>query len=208
MMLCNRFGCRSRIAIICVIVATTAGGCDGCEAPEVPLVSASFSVDTFDGEWNVVAYAADEQGCEPTETDSPYEVAVTEFIDDPDGDDILKLRLCSSEDACPDEGRPGPERRLVWKPGDERAEATEYIADLVEGAPHRSICRLATIKTLVVVQNSQLEMTESHYEITIPIEGDEACSPELAAEYSGQMPCQESKNLRLTRPDETAGPES
>lgn len=185
-----------RTAAVGLVAAAGLAGCDGCDTPE--LSTQPTTAQDLEGDWHVDSYAADDQGCEPTSAPSRYDRVVVEL--DGTGDDAdLGLRICSTSRDCPDQT--APEHRLEWNDELHRAGRTFYTANLADNDPRRQLCRLLKVQSLLIPTNSsELEFTRSHYELTIPIEGQEACSAELAEDYSTQMPCHRSQTTRLVRP--------
>ena len=180
-----------------ITAAVTLGlvGCNGCEPPT--LSPAAPAADDLHGVWSVAAYAHDDDGCEPNSDHPPYEQAV---IEQGGEEDELTISLCPSAGHCP-EGI-SPENHLTWDDDEHQATATHFSAGLADTSPERHECRLAMVQTSLTADNTRPELTRSYYELTLPVEGDGACTTELAEDHAGNMPCQRSKTAGLAVAEE------
>ena len=184
-------------------------GCDGCES--VPTsTSAPLQPDDLTGMWVVSSYAADEEGCKPESAPGPFDrIRITIAADaergdgEAEGGQRLALLPCLTTEACTDEVV--PENELVWNAQHRRAERTHHYATHTQTSPVEVQCRLSTIRTLLIADGEELELTRSYYDLDLPIEGDEACNAELAAQYHAHMTCHRSEVIGLSRPEAEDG---
>lgn len=198
--------------ILILAVAPFAGACGGCDAGD--RFGPRTSPEELTGFWQIVSYAADETGCQPRPTEAPYFgyfaswVTPGEEADEETGQSDLEERLdftpCFSADHCLEEA--APEDKLPWNFQRSRAQAIHFSASLATTGTYGTECRLTSIQTLAVPLGNRLELTRSHYELHLPIEGDEACNAELAAEYRSQLPCVQGELFHLARPAGGAQP--
>lgn len=186
----------ARLAALLGLAAALAG-CEGCELPEFS--TQPPSIEDLEGTWNVSSYAADDQGCEPRSTAPDYPRIVAD-IEETDDARRLAIRLCPTDEDCPPEA--DPEHRLEWNDEQRRAQLTFHHADVVDTDPREQLCRLEMVQTLLIPDDSEAEFTQSHFEVTLPIEGQETCTAALAEEYSAQIPCVRSETAELVRPDD------
>lgn len=186
-----------------VVFAISVLGCNGCEMPGYS--PSPPAVDDLEGEWVVSSYALDEDGCQPADATAPFELITVDLVEaEDDRSASVRLRICSSSDNCPQQA--APENELSWNGEYHRGEAAHYSGDIVEAAPQQRRCRLSAVKTLLAPVNSHLELTRSHFELVLPLEGDETCTPELAEAYGAQLPCTRAETARLAPPESGASP--
>lgn len=199
----------SRAMVVPASIALLAGtaGCDGCSLADIGSSAPPVDAEQLTGEWRVASYASDEDGCKPRDGHAPFEGIEIAVDDESSGDSApprLELLSCPSDDQCREQA--APENELHWDGERKQATVTHYTANLHRADPVDTTCRLATEHTLLVPDGSSLELTRSYYEIDLPIEGDEACTSELAEHYHTHMPCVRGETFRLTRPE--GGPAS
>ena len=184
---------------IAAALVLAAPGCDGCSTPEIG--SSPPAVDELEGTWEVASYGADEEGCQPEAAQAPYEEFNIEYRPaDDETPPRLSLHPCWSTNEC-SETAPA-ESKLEWDDELRRGDSTHAVADLVEPAPSETHCRLSVVQTVAIPDASGLEMTRSYYEMTLPIEGDQQCRPDLAEAYHSHMECARSEQFERVRTDE------
>lgn len=187
------------VPALAMVMGVMATGCDGCSLADINSSEPPADAEALVGQWSIVDYAVDEDGCRPRAARAPFAHFEISLVDDSDGsgEQRLQMRTCPSDDTCAE--RSFPENELLWDGGLEQASVTHYTANLHHADPVDTTCRLTTEHTLLVPDGDDLELTRSHYEIDLPIEGDEACIAELAEEYHAHMPCVRGQAFRLTR---------
>ncbi len=189
---------NTMLLIVTAGVTILLAGCDGCDVTG-SATSAPPTPDEFAGDWVVESYAADDTGCEPTGGSPPFahlKISAVIEVDD-GGPPRLDLLPCVSADACA--GVVAPENELPWNSEHLRAEAVHHTASLTQTDPLQTQCRLSTVRTLLLPDDSTLELVRSHYDLDLPIEGDEACNTDLAAQYHAQMECTQSERFEFRR---------
>ncbi len=190
---------HATVSILAMALLVALGGCDGCTAADL-LPGGPTSVDDIEGHWVIDNYAFDNQGCEPIEGESPFSSFVVESNTSSDGDALLKLLACPSTDACPETAP--PENELRWNSDYERGEYHHHAAELIDAGRTQPMCHLTAIQTLLIPAGARLEMTRSHYEMTLPIESHDACNTALAEEYRPQMRCARSEYIEFVAADD------
>lgn len=196
----------TQIAAGMLVLAIT--GCDGCDVTGTS-ASAPPTPDELAGDWVVDSYAVDEDGCNPSEGVAPYDylkITAVSGGEEANESSIPHLHLlpCISSETCVEEV--APENELPWSDDQVRAEAVHHTANLTQTGPLETQCRLSTVRTLLLPKNSDLELVRSHYELDLPIEGDEACTSELAGQYHAQMNCTRGERFEFRRPEQEDEP--
>ncbi len=195
---------RWRSALAVAVMSVMAVGCDGCESVPSSTTDAP-APDDVAGMWLIADYGSDEEGCHPEDATSSINrlqistVAHEQEATSP-AEHRIDIRPCLSAEACSDEVT--PENELFWNADYDRAEQTYHFASPTQTSPVEIQCRLSTIRTLLIPDGSELELTRSHYSIDLPIEGDEACNSELAEQYHANMECTRSEVFHLVAPDD------
>ncbi len=193
---------RAFLGPVVIAIAIGTLGCDGCSLTSLADSSSTLSIEDITGQWHVSTYASDNDGCQPQRTAAPLErleIALDESSEDSDGR-RLEVLVCPSDDHCFDKAI--PENQLNWDDELEQASITHHTANLLQNDPVDTTCRLAAQHTILSPHGATLTLTRSHYEVDLPTEGDEACTPELAEEYHSHMPCVRGESIELTRAGE------
>lgn len=183
------------------LIALFVGGCQYCE-PVAPGSTPPIGPDELTGPWQVTAAAIDAEGCHPEDAAAPIDqLEIRVEGEDQTSSPHRRLHLfpCPTADRCA--GETSLENELRWNADHNRGEQVHHYANLVHNSPLETTCRLSTIRVLLIADGSELELTRSYYSIDLPIEGDEACTDELADQYHAHMSCDQSEILHLQRFD-------
>ncbi len=185
---------------LAIAAALSLGGCQGCDTPPswLPL-NGSYDVDDLTGLWQVDAFSQDEQGCAPTPARPPIAFLSIDAVDDEGHEPQLRLRPCQSEDSDTCAAEVAPDNRLTWSFEDQQATTLHHSATLESSQPAQNECRFTATRSVITPGSETLEITRSHYAITLPLEGDQSCRPEQAAAYQDLLPCTRSETLELHR---------
>lgn len=194
-------------ALLVAAIASGATGCDGCTDSAVTSSSTpELTADELSGLWIVEAYGVDPRGCNPDGAAAPLE-AVEISVSETAPKTKLKLKDCPSKGSCVQQAR--PENTLEWNEEHQKATLVHHSADFSSNRLVETTCRLSATRILVVSEGPSLEMTRSEFELTLPVEGDQSCDPDLAAEYEAQMTCVRGETFELIRSEDApSGPSS
>ncbi len=185
------------IAIALSVLALAATACQGCDLPAWTGITPTYDADDLLGTWHVESFARDRDACQPTPERPPNSYLHVDITDDGE----LLLIPCQQKDLDACNPYVGPDHNLLWSDDDQRADTTHFGATLESEQSIHSDCRLSATRTLLTPGPDTLEITRSHYELTLPLEGDQSCDPDHAADHHPSLPCTRSEIITVIRGD-------